>query len=78
MEKEVYNRLARIEGQLRGIYEMIRYDRPCKDILIQLFAVRSALDSLTSLIVKNYLEHCKSEELSIDELSEILELLIKY
>lgn len=78
MEKEVYNRLARIEGQLRGIYEMIRYDRPCKDILIQLFAVRSALDSLTSLIVKNYLEQCESEDLSIDEINEILELLIKY
>jgi DNA-binding FrmR family transcriptional regulator len=78
MEKEVYNRLARIEGQLRGIYEMIRYDRPCKDILIQLFAVRSALDSLTSFIVKNYIEQCKNEEFSLDDLSEILDLLIKY
>jgi len=78
MEKEVYNRLARIEGQLRGIYEMIRYDRPCKDVLIQLFAVRSALDSLTSLIVKNYIEQCKREEISMEDLTEILEMLIKY
>lgn len=78
MEKEVYNRLARIEGQLRGIYEMIRYDRPCKDVLIQLFAVRSAIDSLTSLIVKNYIEQCKREELSMEDLTEILEMLIKY
>ncbi|MGC8971553.1 MAG: metal-sensitive transcriptional regulator [bacterium] len=78
MEREVYNRLARIEGQLRGIYEMIRYDRPCKDVLIQLFAVRSALDSLTSLIVKNYIEQCKRKDLSLEDLAEILEMLIKY
>lgn len=43
--KKVVNRLARIEGHVRAIKEMAKEDRDCADILLQLAAVRKAIDS---------------------------------
>ncbi len=78
MDKSIYNRLVKIEGQVRGIYGMIEEDRPCKEILYQLLAVKSAVDSVIVLIIKNHLERCRTEELDKEDLNEILDLLVKY
>lgn len=78
MDKSIYNRLVRIEGQVRGIYGMIEEERPCKEILSQLLAVKSAVDSVIVLIIKNHLERCRAEEFGTEDLNEILDLLVKY
>jgi DNA-binding FrmR family transcriptional regulator len=75
MEKDINNRLSRIEGQIGGILEMIEEERPCRDILIQLLAVSSALKGVTSLFLKEYLEGCK--EGSPSEMEDIIDLLLK-
>ena len=51
-------RLNRIEGQLRGIGRMIEDDRYCVDILNQISAVRSALDSLGVELLTSHLQTC--------------------
>ena len=51
-------RLARIEGQVRGIGRMLDEDRYCVDILTQVSAVRSALDALALELLEHHLHGC--------------------
>ena len=51
-------RLHRIEGQVRGIERMVEEDRYCIDLLTQLAAVRTALDSLAFRILDEHVRHC--------------------
>jgi DNA-binding FrmR family transcriptional regulator len=52
------NRLNRIKGQIDGIDKMIRENRYCPDIVIQIKAIRSALRSLEANIVESHIKHC--------------------
>jgi DNA-binding FrmR family transcriptional regulator len=51
-------RLARIEGQVRGVARMVEEDRYCIDILNQMQAVKSALKRVEEEILKNHAAHC--------------------
>ncbi len=51
-------RLHRIEGQVRGIERMVEEDRYCIDILTQIGAVRTALESLGLEILSDHVSHC--------------------
>lgn len=57
-KKKVVNRLARIEGHVRSIKNMVDEDRDCSEVLIQIAAVRKALDNTAKVILKDHLEHC--------------------
>ena len=57
-KKKVINRLARIEGHVRSIKNMVDEDRDCSEVLIQIAAVRKALDNTAKVILKDHLEHC--------------------
>lgn len=48
----------KIEGQLRGISEMINKDVPCEDILIQINAAKSALHKVGQVVLEGHLQHC--------------------
>jgi CsoR family transcriptional regulator, copper-sensing transcriptional repressor len=52
------NRLHRIEGQVRGIERMIEDDRYCIDILTQIAAVNTALESLAFQLLDQHVKHC--------------------
>lgn len=51
-------RLARVEGQVRGVSKMIEEDRYCLDVLTQLRAVRAALVKVEQELLKDHLTHC--------------------
>ncbi len=51
-------RMARIEGHVRSIREMLATDRPCEDVLIQLAAVKSALNQVARLVFEDHLNAC--------------------
>jgi len=57
-------RLHRIEGQVRGIERMVDDDRYCIDILTQVGAVRTALESLGLEILEEHVTHCVSDALA--------------
>jgi CsoR family transcriptional regulator, copper-sensing transcriptional repressor len=60
--KEDYaKRLRRIEGQVRGIARMIDDDKYCIDILTQISAVNSALQSVALGLLEQHLNHCVSD-----------------
>lgn len=56
--KAVLNRLSRAIGHLESVKRMVEDGRDCTEVLIQLAAVRSALNSTAKVILKDHLEHC--------------------
>lgn len=61
VEQELQNRLSRIEGHVRGIKGMLAEHASCEDLLIQLSAVRSALNQATVRLLENHLETCVAD-----------------
>ncbi len=55
---KVRARLKRIEGQVRGISEMVDRDIPCDEIMIQINAAKSALHKVGQIILEGHLQHC--------------------
>ena len=60
----IVNRLRRIEGQVRGVAQMIEDDRYCIDILHQLQAVKSALAKVETQILKDHAACCVAEAIA--------------
>jgi DNA-binding FrmR family transcriptional regulator len=56
--KKLLDRLARVEGQVRGLRKMLEEQRCCEDVLTQLLAARSGLESAGLLILDRHLEDC--------------------
>lgn len=57
-------RLHRIEGQVRGIERMVEDDRYCIDILTQISAVNTALESLAFKLLDDHVSHCVADALA--------------
>lgn len=61
-QKEDYlRRLRRIEGQVRGLHRMVEQDTYCIDVLTQVSAVKSALQSVAVGLVEQHLDHCVAD-----------------
>ncbi|MGN0601514.1 MAG: metal-sensing transcriptional repressor [Oscillospiraceae bacterium] len=79
--KLLRNRLNRIIGQLGGIQKMLDENRYCGDILIQIAAVESALQSVGYIILQDHMKTCMAEEIKqgktevIDEAVELIKKL---
>lgn len=56
--KAVLNRLSRAIGHLESVKRMVESGRDCTEVLVQLAAVRSALNSTAKVILKDHIEHC--------------------
>ena len=64
-------RLHRIEGQVRGIERMVEDDRYCIDILTQISAVSTALDSLALQLLDGHVKHCVADAMASGDEAEI-------
>ena len=71
---ELLKRLARVEGQVRGVSRMVAEDRYCIDVVTQINAVRAALDKIALGLVDDHVRHClkdpKRTDADADELME--------
>lgn len=82
-KKDLMNRLKRIEGQVRGIEKMLENDTYCTDILIQVSAITSALNSFNKVLLSNHMKTCVADNIRngndevIDELVDTLQKLMK-
>lgn len=56
--RQIINRLSRIEGHIRGVKTMVKDSRPCPEVLIQIAAVRGAIDRVARLILDEHLNEC--------------------
>lgn len=81
-DKQVQNRLRRIEGQLKGVLRMVEQNDDCQDVVMQLSAVRSAVDRAIGVVVSENLEQCVRNSIdkgeSTDQLvKDAVSLLVK-
>ncbi len=78
--RRIVNRLSRIEGHIRGIKTMVQESRPCPEVLVQVAAVRGALDRVARIILDEHLTQCIGRaaeegniEVEIEELKAALD-----
>jgi DNA-binding FrmR family transcriptional regulator len=71
--QNVINRLARIEGHVRAVKRMVEADTACPDVLIQIAAIRSALNSVGRVILEDHLESCVVEAVEKDDYKRALD-----
>lgn len=82
-QKKLMNRLSRIEGQIRGIKGMVEKDAYCTDILVQVSAVTSALNSFSRELLANHIRTCvvhdikADKEETVDDLISTLKKILK-
>lgn len=81
--KKLMNRLNRIEGQIRGIKGMLEKDAYCTDILVQVAAVNSALNSFNKELLAEHIRTCVIEDIkagkedTVDDLVDTIKKLMK-
>ena len=56
--RKIVNRLSRIEGHVRGIKSMVQQNSPCPDVLLQIAAVRGAIDKVARIVLDEHLTEC--------------------
>lgn len=77
--KAVLNRLSRAIGHLQSVRSMVEEGRDCSEVLIQIAAVRSAIDNTGKLILQDHLKHCimeaaaEGDRKAIDDLCEAID-----
>ncbi len=82
-QKAVINRLARAIGHLEKVRRMVEEGVDCSEVLIQLAAVRSALDNTGKVILKDHMRHCvvdavaAGDQESIESLCDAIDKLMK-
>ncbi len=81
--RDLMNRLRRIEGQVRGIQGMVEDERYCVEILTQVMAIQSALNSFNKVLLSNHIKTCvvhdikNGNEEAVDELCSTIQRLMK-
>ena len=79
--KDLTHRLNRVEGQIRGIKGMLEKDAYCIDILNQVSAANSALNSFTKVLLSNHIKSCVADDVrqgSEEKLDELVQTLQKF
>ena len=82
-KKALINRLSRIEGQIRGIKQMLTDDKYCVDILTQTSATASAINSFAKEILESHIRSCvidgvrQGDDEKVEELIRTIERFIK-
>ena len=81
--KAVLNRLSRAIGHLESVKKMVEDGRDCSEVLVQLSAVRSALNNVGKVILQDHLRHCivdavmEDDAAAIDDLCQAIDKFVK-
>lgn len=81
--KQVLNRLSRAIGHLEAVRNMLEEGRDCPEVLVQLAAVKSAINNTGKLILKDHIRHCVAEAVqngdqdALDALSDAIDRFVK-
>ena len=81
--KAVINRLSRAIGHMESVKRMVEEGRDCSEVLIQLSAVKAAINNTAKVILKDHIEHCMVDAVesgdheAIEELTEAIDRFMK-
>ena len=82
-KREILNRLKKVEGQIKGIQKMVEEEKYCGEIMVQISAVRAAINKIGGLMLDGYIKECIPETLKKDfeserRINELIETIVKY
>lgn len=72
--KNVINRLSRAIGHLEAVKQMVEQGRDCSEVLIQLAAVKSAINNTGKIILEDHLNHCITDAVKNDDSKALEEI----
>ena len=81
--KTVLNRMSRAIGHLEAVKKMVEEDRDCSEVLIQIAAVKSAINNIGKIILKDHIEHCVFDVVTtgdkkvLEDLNSAIEQFVK-
>lgn len=81
--KAVINRISRVTGHLESVKKMVEEGRDCSEVLIQLSAVRSAVNSISRIILQDHIDHCvvqaaeNGDKKVLEDLNKAIETFLK-
>jgi DNA-binding FrmR family transcriptional regulator len=81
LQKDMLDRLNRIEGQVRGLGRMVENQRPCLEVLQQFASAQAALKGLTKTVLRNYLERCATDAIRSGDTTvydDLMEAIFKF
>ena len=81
VRKGMQDRLARVEGQIRGVSKMLDDQRPCLEVLQQLASTQAALRGVSKSVLRNYLERCATDAIKSDDpavYDELMDAIYKF
>ncbi len=76
-KQKVIRRLKIIEGQIRGLQEMVGQDTYCIDIITQSSAVKQALSGVEDTLMENHLNHCVHKQMTSGQTGKAVEEVLK-
>ena len=82
-KKAVINRLSKAIGQMEAVKRLVERDEDCSEVLIQLAAVRSAINNTGKVVLKNHIDHCiveaveENDQEAIRKLNQAIDKFIK-
>lgn len=81
--KAVLNRISRVTGHMQSVKKMVEEKRDCSEILIQLSAIRSAINNIGRIILQDHIDHCVVEAVEngdkkvLEDLNNAIEKFLK-
>ncbi len=76
VKQNLVSRLNRIEGQIRGIKGMIEKDTYCDDVITQISATQSALNSVAKILLEGHMKNCVVDRIQEGDLEVLDEILV--
>jgi len=80
--EDVLKRLRKIEGQVKGIQKMVENGKECSDLLIQVSAVRAAINKVGGLILENHSKECIAKALNKEDsenaINELVDTMVRF
>jgi DNA-binding FrmR family transcriptional regulator len=74
-KEKLVKRLARVEGQVRGVSKMVEEERYCIDVLTQIGAIQAALDKVALGLLDEHTRHCVVEAEAAERVEKVDELM---
>lgn len=81
LQRDLQERLSRIEGQVRGVSRMLEGQRLCLEVLQQLASIQAALRGVSKAVLRNYLERCATDAIRSGDTAvydQLMEVIYKF
>jgi DNA-binding FrmR family transcriptional regulator len=83
---ELLNRLKKIEGQVKGIQRMVEEEKCCTDVMMQISAIRSAINKVGGMMIEKYIAECMQQGMKVsiekgeidESVNAVIDTIVKY